>query len=130
MHNTFFSFLIRVQKDPIAGFPVTLTSNQLKAVSTIVTALQRSVVDAEMLPLIHELSFIMISEISPETLADQWRCPFLRFLIAFHLADTNGNFVPVRRIPPNISKSQWCIRATSAQHILFNKHRFNGNTFE
>lgn len=129
MLNYFISFLLRLRHKPIPGYPATLSTRQGDALDSLYFALTNNTSDSSLFDLIHSFVFLLLSESTTETAVDQWRCPFLRFMIAYHLVDTQGNFINPIRIPPTISKLQWPFRAICARHIHIHKEEYAGDAF-
>jgi hypothetical protein len=125
----FTSFLIRTHQAPINRFDLILHQTTVEALRGLIASLDDKAEDGSVISLFHEFFMALISNPSPEFLADEWQDPLLRFLIAFHLQDDHGSFARAPLIPPNISKLQWGIRATCAFEIQSRKEEFNNDSF-
>jgi hypothetical protein len=128
--TTFTSFLIRTHQTPIDNFGLVLHPTTTEALRRLVGSLDDKAEDRCVISLFHEFFMSLISNPSPEFLADEWQDPLLRFLIVFHLQDDYGSFARAPIIPPNISKLQWAIRATCAFEIQCRKEEFNNDCFQ
>jgi hypothetical protein len=127
---TFTSFLIRTRQSPIDNFDIPLHHTTTEALERLIGALKNQQEDGCVISLFHEFFMSLISNPSPEFLADEWKDPLLRFLIAFHLQDDHGTFARAPLVPPSISKLQWAIRATCASEIISRKEEFNNDAFQ
>jgi hypothetical protein len=125
----FVVFLFRTQASPIDKFPVILhpipKENLLKLHQVLTHGTDNTAV-----AVFHQLLFSLLSNPSQEFLSNQWQEPFLRFLVVRHLTDDQGTFCRVVLIPPNLTRAQWCFRATCAQEIEHRKEDFDGNAYK
>jgi hypothetical protein len=125
----FLCFLIRHNRQPHEDFPIILHPQPKELVAQLYAALETRKTEPEVQRLIHEVLMAILRYPSQEALRNQWQDPLTRFLIAFHLVDDKGTFCHVGTIPPNLTKIQWCLRATGAHEVNIRGAEFDNNAF-
>jgi hypothetical protein len=125
----FACFVIRNSQRPVPEFPVHLHHDVKIAVDALYKAVSDGAPETLIHQSIHEFLMVYLRSPSPEALSNQWQDPLLRYLIVHHLVDNHGTFSHVGTIPPNLTKIQWCLRATAAHEIHTRKAEFENNCF-
>jgi hypothetical protein len=121
--------VIRNSQQPVPNFPVHLHQDVKVAVDALYDAVRTKAAEAIVHQSIHQFLMAYLRLSSAEALNNQWHDPLLRFLIVYHLVDNHGTFSHVGTIPPNLTKLQWCLRATAAHEIHQRKEEYENNCF-
>ncbi|KAG7093165.1 hypothetical protein E1B28_009447 [Marasmius oreades] len=117
--SRFLFFLIRSLDTSIENFPISLHPDTAHLLRHLRDLLQQPTsIPADVLFVIHECLWSILSVVSDAFLFDDSQCPFTRFLLASNLHDDYGTFENVTIIPPRITMLQWCFRATGVRQVL------------
>jgi hypothetical protein len=129
--SLFLVFLLRHLQNPIPRFRVPLHPQTEQLLLRLLASLKDINTPAlSCLVLIHRTLFSLLSLVSEDFTRDESRDLSTLFLVVFHLIDDMGNLTKSSSVPPNISKLQWCFRATGAAETIDRMRECNGNSYE
>lgn len=115
----FLIFIMRHLCKPMDKFPVPLHPDTLAQFTFLEQSLQNfNIIDNILIKDIHQCIWSLLSCPSDKFLRNDKQDPFTRFLITYHLKDDYGTFAPSPQFPHNISRAQWCFRATACWEII------------
>ncbi|KAG6876445.1 hypothetical protein C0992_012929, partial [Termitomyces sp. T32_za158] len=115
----FLVFIIRHVQKPMAKFSVPLHPETLALFMFLEQSLEDSnISDSSIINSIHKCIWGLLSCPSDNFLRNDTQDPFTRFLITYHLKDDYGTLAPPPQFPHNISRAQWCFRATACWEII------------
>ncbi|KAG6877227.1 hypothetical protein C0992_010569 [Termitomyces sp. T32_za158] len=115
----FLVFILRHLAKPIAEFPVSLHPETLVKFTFLEQSLEDSLVtDSSIVHDIHACIWALLSCPSDKFLRNDKQDPFTRFLITYHLKDDYGTLASPPQFPHNLSRAQWCFRATACWEII------------
>ncbi|KAJ3980227.1 hypothetical protein F5890DRAFT_1477902 [Lentinula detonsa] len=125
----FLSFLITHHQKPLASFPIILHPEIRVALLSLYGDLCNDLPEPEVFPKFHQAVWFLLRYTSDEYKTSDIFCPFTRFLIATHIK-IGGGFSKAVVITPSISRSQWSLRATAAQEIIYRAPEFDNDTLK
>lgn len=115
----FLVFIFRHIQRPMAKFPISLHPDVLALYMFLEQSLEDSATSIEsLIKDIHQCIWALLSCPSDNFLRNDTQDPFTRFLITYHLKDDYGTLASPPQFPHNISRAQWCFRATACWEII------------
>ncbi|KZS99373.1 uncharacterized protein LAESUDRAFT_765617 [Laetiporus sulphureus 93-53] len=123
----FVIFLLRHHQQPLPDLQVEFHPMHRESLDALVDVIGGSHSRSRWMSTIHRVILFILTCRSDGFLKAEWKDLFSIFLIAYHLRDDHGNMHATARITPNISKVQWCFRATAAQETLYRSVHHNNN---
>ncbi|KZT05673.1 uncharacterized protein LAESUDRAFT_759917 [Laetiporus sulphureus 93-53] len=126
----FIIFLMRHHFHPLVDVQLAFHPHHIDAIEHLHDTLcRKDSTDDECTEGIHQMIMSLLKFVSDGFLEDEWKELFTMFLVAFHLRDNQGNMCRAGRIPPNLSKMQWCMRASGAVETARLKMKYERNDF-
>lgn len=127
----FVCFLLRHCTSPIRGFHVPLHDDLSDLLDRLLALISGEDIEKELiLDAIHKTVWCILQKTSPEAKRNEKLDLFNLFLLASHIIDDEGHFSSVQRIPPDISKLQWCFRATAVEQVILLRGKYDDQDFE